>query len=179
MKEQQSNIEIADVENYRGDKLQVFNHQILVMEVLRRVNEAGSHELRPGWINEKMSPNGNVTKSYVEDTRKKFIECIQTAMMTMACDYDNEARNYIKRCLKELKEEKERLLKAQWKWYIHLAPKYKIEYTGSISQVAFNRDLGWCLKYIEVEVECYRAIGEELNSLTKRLDFYQTADFEA
>jgi len=171
--------EVADVENYRGDKLLVFNHQILVMEVLRRLNEAGGHELRPGWFNEKMDREGNIIRTYVEDTRLKFIECIKTAMMVMQCDYDKEAEDFVKQCLDELEEEKNKLLESQWKWYQSLPPRPKQELSGQIVKGVFNKDFGWYTKYMELLIECYRAIATELNDLTKRLDFYQIADFEA
>jgi len=174
-----NDFEVSDVENYRGDKFQVFNHQILVMEVLRRVNESGSHELRPGWFNEKVDRQGNTIRSYVEDTRSRFIECVKTAMMVMDCDYDGESTEFIEECKEELSGEKCKLLKAQWDWFKSLPPRSKSDSQGMIIEGVFNKDLGWFTKYMELEVECYRAIALELNSLTKRLDFYQTEDFEA
>jgi len=174
-----NDFEVSDVENYRGDKLQVFNHQILVMESLRKINEAGSHELRPGWFNEKMDRQGNTVRSYVEDTRSKFIECIKTAMMNMECDYDKEAEEYINDCIEKLTDEKTKLLNSQWDWFNKLPPNSKAEAQGSVIQGVFNKDLGWYSKYMELEIECYRAIATELHSLTKRLDFYQSEAFEA
>ena len=101
-----NDFEVSDVENYRSDKMQVFNHQILVMEVLRKLNDAGSHELRPGYVNTKTDREGNTARTYIEDTRLRFIECIKTATMVMGCDYDNEARDFIEQCLTELEGEK-------------------------------------------------------------------------
>lgn len=174
-----NDFEVSDVENYRSDKMQVFNHQILVMEVLRKVNEAGSHELRPGYVNTKTDREGNTTRTYIEDTRLKFIECIKTAIMVMACDYDTEAGEFIEKCLEELDGEKKKLQKAQWDWYGKLAPTPKAELSGLIVEGTFNKEFGWYVKYMELEVECYRAIATELNDLTKRLDFYESEDFEA
>ena len=172
-------IEVIDVENYSSDKFQIFNHQILVMEVLRKATEAGSHELRAGWFNEKIDPSGNIARTYVEDTRKRFIETVKTASAIMKCDYDDIAKANIDKSLDSLKKIKISLMDAQWKWFEVLPPRIKMEYTGRISKAFFNIDLGWYLKFIEEEVECYRNILEELHSLTKRLDFYQTADYEA
>jgi len=174
-----SDIEIADVENYRGDKFQVFNHQILVMEALRKANEAGSHELRSGWFNEKMDSRGNVVTAYIEDTRKKFIECVKTSICVMTCDFDDEAKTFIESCENELEESRDELLKEQWDWYSGLPPKLKMMWNGKIIKPFFNVELGWFLKYIELEVECYREILKALHSLTKRLDFYQEEEFEA
>ena len=174
-----NDFEVSDVENYRSDKLQVFNHQVLVMEVLRKLNDAGSHELRPGYVNTKTDREGNTTRNYIEDTRLKFIECIRTAMMVMACDYDKEAIEYIPEWLKALEVEKKKLQQAQWDWYNKLPPNPKAELSELIVEGTFNKEFGWYVKYMELEVECYRAIATELNYLTKRLDFYESEDFEA
>jgi len=174
-----SDLEIADIENYRGDKLSVFNHQMLVMEVLRRINESGSHELRSGWFNEKMDSSGSIVKTYVEDTQKKFIEGVKTAKSVMSCDFDKEAEEEIERLLNCLEEAKKNLLDAQWKWFNNLTPNSKEKYRTEIMEGAFNKNLPWFSQYIEYETECYRFIAEELHQLTKRLDFYQIEEFEA
>jgi len=175
---ERSDFELMDVENYRSDKMIVFNHQMLVMEALRKSSEAGSHELRSGWVNEKMDTDGNITRTPLEDTRKKFIECVRTTMTVMECDFDERARTNIQECMDELDKIKEDLLKGQWNWYLALAPKYQMQYSGNINEKFFNINLGWYLKYIEEEVLYYREILVELHSLTKRLDFYQIEDFE-
>ena len=175
----EDDIEIYDSENYRGDKDHIFSHQELVMEVLRKVNESGSHELRSGWFNETMDNSGSIKKVYIEDTRKKFIECVKTAIMIMECDFDTKAHTETDRCIELLDAERTKLLKEQWDWYNSLPPRYKMNYIGKIMEGFFNTEMGWYLKYIETEVECYRAIAKELNYLSKRLDFYRTADFIA
>ena len=175
----EDDIVIYDSENYRGDKEHIFNHQELVMESLRKINEAGSHELRTGWFNETIDNSGSMKRVYVEDTRKKFIECVKTAIMVMRCDFDLDAHETVDGYTKSLETEHKKLLDSQWNWYTKLPPNYRKSYEGRIVQGFFNTELGWYLKYIEIEVDCYRAIAEELNNLSKRLDFYRTADFIA
>jgi hypothetical protein len=172
-------IEILDVENYRADKMLVFNHQTLVMDILRRVTEAGSHELRTGWFNETLDNHGNIKKVYIEDTRKRFIETVRTAMAVMTCDYDETATANITKVVEKLEKEREKLLKQQWDWFQSLAPIPKKALADKMVKEFFNINFGWYLKYIEMEVEAYRRIATELHSLTKRLDFYQVEDFEA
>jgi len=174
----QSNFEIEDVENYRSDKQHVFNHQMLVMEVLRRVNEAGSHELRSGWFNEKVDNQGSLTRIYIEDTRKKYVECVKSAMSVMACDYDKKAREKIDKAQGTLKNQKKILLNSQWNWYITLPPKPMLEFRGKVIKGFFNYNMGWYSKFIELEVSAYRNIAKELNNLTKRLDFYKSVPVE-
>ena len=176
--QEDANFEIYDTENYRSDKMQVFNHQMLVMEALRKVDEAGSHELRTGWTNEKMDHSGNIIRTYIEDTRKKFIESSKTAVNVMTCDFDETATKNIKKLKGDLKEHHDTLLKAQWTWFNSLAPRTKIQWEGKIIMAFFNQELGWYLQYIELEVEYYREVLQELHSLTKRLDFYREEDFE-
>jgi len=172
------NFEILDVEDYHSDKLQVFNHQVLVMEILRKVSEAGSHELRAGWFNERVDNQGNVIRMYIEDTRKKFIETVKTAMTIMSCDFDTEATDTITAALDRLKGINKQLKQEQWNWFQALPPRMKQSYEGKISTIFFNVDLGWYLKSMEEEVECYREVLEELHNLTKRLDFYKSAELE-
>jgi len=170
--------ENQEKENNSLDKIEVFNHQALVMECLRKVNEAGSHELRSGWYNESVSNNGTVKKVYIEDTRKKYIQCIKTALMVMKCDFDKEAYDKVNLLLKNLKIKHDDLLKQQWNWYINLAPTPKQQNSGKIIEKAFSIEQIWYLVYTESEVDCYSAIAEELNCLTKRLNFYIEPDFE-
>lgn len=170
--------EIGDVENYRSDGMQVFNHQILVMAILQKVQEAGSHELRAGWFNEKLDNGGNIIRTYIEDTREKYISCVRTAITVMTCDFDDKAKENINKVLKKIKEMKKQLLKEQWEWYTNQPPKYKILLEGKISKSFFNTGYGWYFKAKELEVEFYFQIAKELHSLTKRIDFYQSQDFE-
>lgn len=171
-KSQLDDIEISEAENYRGDKIQVFNHQVLVMEVMRKLNEAGSHELRTGYTNQKVDRSGNTTTQYIEDTRKKFIECVKSAIAIMRCDFDKEAEDFVEQCFEELEAKRKVLLEAQWTWYQSLAPLPKQEFSGKIQRYFFAIDFGWYMEYVETEVACYRAISEELSNLTARKDFY-------
>lgn len=171
--------EIGDVENYRSDKLQVFNHQTLVMTILMKASDAGSHELREGWFNEKIDDRGNVIRTYIEDTRAKFIECVRTAVNVLACDFDNEAKEKIEKIISSLKKIKGDLKKDQWKWFENLSPKLRTYYYERVHQDFLSVGLQWYLVYKEAEIAHHRMILEELHNLTKRLDFYESQDFEA
>ena len=176
--ENREGLQIGDSENYRSDKMQMFSHQMLVMETLRKCHEAGSHELRAGWFNKKMDNQGNTTLSYVEDTRKKFVESVKIAKAVMSCDFDNEAEKIISGYLETLEEEKKKLLKNQWEWYCGLPPRPRASYLGKVMRDFFSSGLGWYFSYLELQVECYRAILEELHRLSSRKGFYQSETFE-
>ena len=175
--------ELIETENYKGGGVPQFNHQMLIMEVLRRCNEAGSHEMRAGWYNEKVDGRGNVTRTYIEDTRSKFIECVKTAKMNLSCDFDKTATENIKKLEEDLEKELKILLLNQFSWWDSLTLKYK-QQQASIgrnieSKEFFNENLGWYQMWITAQVECYRNIFEELILLTERLDFYEGVEYTA
>jgi len=178
-----NDFEIGDVEDYRTEQDHKFSHQALVMECMRKCIETGSHEMRPGWFNEKVDNHGNTTRSYIEDTRKKFISSIKMLKAQMSCDIDTEAEKEIDRFEKELGEEKQKLLHDQTKWWNALTPKYRQIAAARGEEVktnlAFNQDMVWFQHWVEEEVACYRAILESLVILTKRLDFYEAEVYEA
>ncbi len=174
--------EIGDVEDYRHEQDHKFNHQLLVMECIRRCNEAGSHELRSGWIDEKVDSYGNVKRVYVEDTRKKFISSIKQLKANMICDFDEDAKNNIEKIEKEIEEQRDKLLASQWEWWKDLTLLYKQQANSKGQDVivdAFNQNLPWFQKWVEIEVEGNRAIFEELIEQTKRKDFYEAEIVEA
>jgi len=177
-----SDIQVLDPENYQSDKFQVFNHQVLVMTVMQKCIEANCHEMRQGWYNEKQDNHGNLTRTYIEDTRQKFINCIKAAVRVMRCDFDKEANDVVDSYVEQLSEMKDRLLSSQKKWWDSLTPKLKqiaMQRYGEVIPEFFNEKLAWWQMFVEYETECYGLIFEELGELTRRLDNYQIADFEA
>lgn len=165
---------VEDIENFTGSsKNQIFSHQGLVMQAWTRINEAGAHEMREGWYNEKVDNNGNITRTYIEDTRLKFIESVEIGIINLSCDFDKEAEDKIKKLKEKLDEFKDDLLKKQWNYYQLLPPRWKMEYLGKIEEDFFFTDWIFYRRYIEKKVEIYRKIAEELRKLIKRLLFYE------
>lgn len=175
--------EIEDVEDYRSEQDHKFNHQSLVMDCMKRCIDAGCHEMRSGWFNEKVDSRGNINRNYVDDTRKKFVSAVKMVKINMACDIDDEAKKEIKDHLEKLEEKKKDLLDKQWGWWTSLTPKYKMLAANAGEHVqtkgAFNGDLVWFQMWVEEEVDTYRLILESLIKLTKRLDFYEAEIIEA
>lgn len=171
------NIEFIDAEDQTYyQKEQAFSHQSLVMESMRKCLELGSHEMRPGWFNKKIDIRGNITLTYIEDTRSKFIESVKSAEMVMTCDYDKTTKTNINNLKQILKNKKQQLLKDQWSWYSQLdkGKKDMVETKyGEIQGIGFNRNLGWWEIFVSLELKIYRSICTELNNLTKRLGFYE------
>lgn len=172
--------EVIDVENY-GGKDEQFSHKQLVMTALKKTIDAGGREMRSGWFNEKMDKNGNIIRTYVDDTRKQFIESIETLKNHMACDMDETA-------LSEIKEIKKKLSKD----YLKFCAMEKVDWDTCNVQIRkeryrngnyyrfgyLSRDLPYYQEYVEAEIMAYREILEELIRLTKRLDFYETGASE-
>jgi len=177
LKNQEQDFEIGDVEDYRHEQDHKFNHQLLVMECIRKCNEAGSHEMRPGWIDTKTDTYGNIKRSYIEDTRKKFISSIKQLKANMICDFDYDAIEIIELIEKQIIEERDKLLKSQWDTWNDLPLLHKQEAVGRGEEVlvkdAFNDKLPWFQKWVDTEVNGYRTIFEELIKLTKRKEFYE------
>ena len=175
-----NDFEIGDVENFGGKKDEQFSHSSLVMSAMRRVTDAGSKELRPGWFNTRKDSQGHIIQTYIEDTRKVFIESVKTCMMVMSCDADENSRNNIGELLSRIEDKRKELVELNNKSWDELSPIEKINYTkagerhihGKISHKILIDEL------VEFELEIYREIFCELTDLTKRLDFYKAEIFE-
>lgn len=175
-----SDFEIGDVENFGGQKDEGFSHSSLVMSAMRRTSEAASHELRAGWFNTKTDRSGNTIKTYIEDTRRVFIESVRSCLMIMAGDLDKEAEDYINDCLKDIEDKKKKLIEDDDRAWDSLneTNKFKLvnatgirHIKGHLTHPALIEELG------NFELEMYRSIFAELSRLTKRLDYYKAEAF--
>lgn len=178
----EDNIVIQDTDNYQSGKDQRFSHQELVMSVLRKCLESGTREMMSGWFNEKVDKSGNIVRTYIDDTRKKFIESVKTSCNLMSCDFDNEAKTNIDKLKGDLKDYF-KILQEQEKNYILFAPASTKKYFAERGVVHIPGTLIDSLPFskliVDEQVETYRKILEELSHLTKRLDFYAEEFFEA
>jgi len=175
----EDNYEIVDTENYIGQKNIVFSHQDLVMRAMKRVGEIGGHELTEG-INLGTSGKQKEEKLIIkEDTRKAFINAVRICKCIMNRDFDDEAKTKIKKCFDEMEEKRKLLLSFQWNWWNSLSPKQKSDKGIIVEKNFFNKTLTYYVDYIEMQIEKYWEIFEELNNLTARLGDYQIEDFEA
>lgn len=181
MDNQTPDFEIGDVESFSGGKDEQFSHSQLVMISMRKAVEAGNREMREGWFNMKEDSKGNIIRTYIDDTRKNFIEAVNTCCMVMACDLDNEADEYIDECLEEIENKKKELALIEEQSYNRLNESLKqmmrtrgiYNIPGHVSHPELKEHLIW------FELEMYRSIFAELSRLTKRLDFYKSQMFEA
>ncbi len=178
--------EIGDIENFSSNKDEQFSHSTLVMTAMKKALEAGIREMHPGWFNTKTDRQGHTIKTYVDDTRKGFIEAVKTCCMIMAGDLDNdtndnEANNYIDECLNDIESKRIELAEIEEESWNKQPDGFKIvmnqkgiyNIPGHITHPELKEQLVW------FEIEMYRSIFAELSRLTKRLDYYKAQMFEA
>lgn len=174
--------EIGDVESYGTNKDSGFSHQGLVMTSLRRALENGSKEMRAGFIQNKIDKSGNVIRSYIDDTRKAFIESVESCLDIMECDLDEDASNEINKLLNDLETIKKDLNDQEdeeWnRLPVYVKAKLSQKGQGNINGY-FNKDKIYYQIYLEESVKAYRKILRSLSRLTKRLDFYKNEIIEA
>jgi len=174
--------EIGNVENFGGKKDEGYSHSSLVMSAMRKCLELGSKEMRAGWFNVKQDKHGNTVETYIEDTRKAFIEAVKTLMMNVSCDYDEEAKKKVNNLKDAIEQKRNELIKRCDTFWENLAPCYKnelvkkgaIHYKGCLDQKDYQTI------FTDYEVDIYRDIVSEINCLiTNRLDNYKAEIFEA
>ena len=162
------------------------NEGITYEQILNRsidnVREAGNHEMRKGWFNEKTDKFGNVSRVYIEDTRKKYTASVQTVDDLSYCFYKGEIESKIESLKEQLKKIKQDLLNEQWTWFDSLEDTKKtkvINEYGMIYKIAFNTGLLWDEIYIEREIEHYRKIFRLITKfLAVEKNFFQEEEYE-
>jgi len=173
-----NNIEIGDVEDFRGDSDGKFSHQSLVMKAMSKALDLGSKELIEGFYDENQRDNrGNTKVVYSEDTRRSFIEAVKNCEMVMVCDYDKDTKTNIESIKTKMEEERKALLKSQREYYTNA--DYDFQQANYTDFNFFNIKFPYYNYFIEAQVDFYREIFSELTLLTKRIGFYESEQFEA
>jgi hypothetical protein len=175
-------IEIGDVESYSTSKDGNFSHQSLVMITMRKALETGSKEMRAGWFDYKTDRNGNTLRIYQEDTRESFISAIESCVMIMICDLDEEAEKDLEEIYNEVETIKTQLItreEIEWNTLNHtIRTNLQAAGKGYIKGY-FNKDKRFYQMFLEEKLKLYREIFKVLTRQTKRIDFYEAETFEA
>jgi len=172
-------IEFDDVENFSSSPQQ-FSHQILIMKCLDKCVTYGNVEMIEGKVETHVDKSGNVTTKYLPDTRRQFIESITTAKNFIKCDFDPEAVKKIDELLKEIKDIRKKWIDKEWEWWCSLSWELQQKLTRdgqSVIEGMHNQKHHFKDSSIAEELEIWRNVLEELNELTKRLDFYEQTQF--
>lgn len=182
MNTQEDTIEIGDVENYSNSKDNAFSHQVLVMKSMTKVIDSGSKEMRAGWFENKIDKNGNQSRVYNEDTRLSFISAVESCMMVMECDLDDECKKEIKKLLDQRDKVKLNMIDEEDKEWNRLLPivKQRLINAGKGNIRGYlDKDKRFYQLYLEECVKIYRDIFKALTNQTKRLDYYAQEGWEA
>lgn len=180
-KDKEEEMEFGDVESFQN-KEQQFSHQNLIMKCLNKCADNGAVEMVEGRIETKMDKNGNIMTKYITDTRRQFIESITTAKNFIKCDFDAEASKKVNDLILKVKENKKHWLDIEFNWWEELDYNLKQRLTiegKNVIQGMHNQKLYFKDNAITEELEIWREILEELNELTKRLNFYEQDTFTA
>lgn len=167
--------EIGDVENFTNSKDAGFSHQSLVMITMRKALENQGKEMRAGWFETKLDKNGNLLRTYNEDTRLCFIQSVKASMSAMECDIDNDTRKELNIILNELEKKKIELLNAEeqeWKLLLPIIKQKLAESGKGFIKGYFNREKRFFQLYIQEQVDAYEKILKLLTIQTSKLNFY-------
>ena len=88
--EQDNKSEIDMASNYssKGE----FSKAIIVSEVIRKVIEYRSKEMRSGYFNTTLTANGEEIKTWVADSRKNFISAVIALSLTLSPEMESDAK---------------------------------------------------------------------------------------
>jgi hypothetical protein len=174
-REEESDFELGDVESFQSEKNEAFSHSALVMSIMRKCLDAGSSEMKAGYWQQKSDKQGNLISTYIEDTRRKFISSVMTAIGIMICDFDKEAEDNIKLLIEEIETKKKEIAEENDKIWENSAPEFKKQnpHVKGFITLSFLQDL-----MTENQLEIYRDIFAELSKLTSRKNFYKAEMFE-
>lgn len=171
-----SPFEIMDIDNYTYNKDKVFSYQQIIMRAMVKAVDNGGKEMRSGYWNIKNDRQGNLSKSYIEDTRKAFVESVNTVIMMLECHFDDEAVEKINALVNDVDEQyKEFCEKELNDWNNSSMTIKKIRWNNDIyySDGCLNEKMPYFQHYMVEEVKIYRKIFSELNQLLKRLKFFE------
>lgn len=171
------NIEIPNIEEYGSQQSEEFSHEVLVMRAMQKCLDAGIREMREGWYNEKADAYGNIAKTYIDDTRKAFIEAVSTLKMIMISDFDEDAIKNFNKIIDDLKQEFELLCLKELEDF---STSNSYEKQTRLKQGIFfkkgylNESLPFYKDYIDKEIIAYRSLFEVLTLLSKRKHYFKS-----
>lgn len=178
----EDDFEIKESDNYEHKAGESFSHSQLVMMAIKKCIEAGCKEMRQGYYNEKRDKFGNNIITYNPDTRKEFIESVETLKMVMSDDLDTIANDEIKKILNKISE-----------LYITLCSNEKKDWNDAnynlkeawkkrgifFREGMLNEKFPYAVEFLIEKVSAYRNIFAELKKLTQRKDYYREEMYTA
>jgi len=83
-----------------------FSKALIVSDVIRKVIESRSKEMRSGYFNTTQTPDGREIKTWVPDARKEFIAAVDALTLTLAPEIstDSDIRTFVEEYEKSKEE---------------------------------------------------------------------------
>ena len=183
MVDKDDNFEIQEVEDYYGGKPgEAFSQSALVMSAIRKSVEAGSEEMKEGYWNTKFDKLGNAHRIWIPDSRKVFIETIESVEMIIDRDLDKDAVAELKILKEWLKKRLDIYIASEEKdWETaHITLKKQWMEGGSYFRKGFlSKGLPYSHEYIEDQVKVAREKIKTFTRLIKRLGDYKEETYMA
>jgi hypothetical protein len=179
MGEKDSDFEIIEPENYSAGKMEFSNGELVMMS-FRKCIELGAKEMREGYYNTKMDKGGNTNYIYVPDTRKEFIEAVETLLMIMADDIDDDFESKISEVQSSLSKIYDGLCSNEKDIWENASFMMKQQWN---SKNIFYREkmlsgaLPFATDYLIEKVSAYRKIVGIMKKRIKELNYYKEEEF--
>lgn len=167
--------DIIDPQDFGYTKEDSFSHPALAQKAYYNCIAAGSVEMIKGFWETKMDRQGNQMRSYHPDTRQVYISCVETLKNILISDLDDDARKKIMGMYKYIKTIHTQLIAEEEKWFnkLNFAEKNKIQHIYGF----LNQEGIYYHQLVNVKVEVYRRIFEELELLLKRTKYLKKKVF--
>lgn len=177
MKNNYPESEVIDIENWKNPDESSFNPLVHVMSAMRKCVDLGCREMREGWWDEKIDKYGNIAKKYNEDTRKCFIEAVETLIMFTECNFDDEVKQKVTKLKRIIQSRRKFWLEEQSRWWNKMGLQQQQQLTAQgkgVVEGLFNTKLDFDNYFQQDELKIYRRICTEIINLINRAEAYQT-----
>jgi len=178
----ENDIEILEPVDHTSSVDEKYSHPTLVMSVLKKVIENRSKEMRDGYWNTKFDRLGNAHKVWISDSRREFIESVETLMAIQERDYDSLVKERIKKIIEDLDKKYNEYCRVEEKEWINL--DYKIKTNLNMQGYYYRKGvlsegLPFYKEYIRDKVDAYTKIVSEIQKSIKRIGEYGEAIYTA
>lgn len=174
--------EIKEPDEYSHKAGESFSHSQLIMLAMRKCIEAGCKEMRTGYYNEKRDKFGNNIITYNPDTRKEFIESVETLLMVMADDIDTEAKKNIETLQANLQLKYNYFCKNEEEDWNKAPQPLLTQWNRQgifFRKGMLNEKFPYAIEFLMEKVIVSRKIFAELKKLTQRKDYYREEMYTA
>ncbi len=178
----EDDFEVLEPKEYTGKKDESYSHPALLMNVLKKAVENGSKEMREGYWNTKFDRLGNAHRVWIPDSRKEFIETIESLKMIQERDFDTDVRERIKKIKEDLKKKYEDYCDLEKKGWETAPIQLKNEWNrkGDFHREGMlSKSLPYVFEYIEDQVKVAREIVSIIQHSISRRGDYQEEIYEA